>query len=94
MDPNIHWGPYGPTWEFEIFGTLHATHWGPYIGSTWDPTWGPPEIDWLHGPHGPAPALARDWPQGPAPWASMGPFWAPWAQSLYVGPWTLPKDGY
>ena len=28
--PKIHWGPYGPIWEFLFFGS--------YIGSTWDPT--------------------------------------------------------
>ena len=31
MDPKIHWGPFGPILEL-----------GPYIGSTWDPIWGPP----------------------------------------------------
>ena len=48
MDPKlVHMDPYGPIWEIEFLnpmwsppGTRHRVHLGPYIGSTWDPTWG------------------------------------------------------
>ena len=40
MDPKIHWGPYGPIWEFGFFGPYIGSTWDPtYYGTTWDPTW-------------------------------------------------------